>query len=200
MIDGLKKLYDDYERATEAYNAIIDENNQNQNPQTLEIEITKEQEEKRKNAEFERKKKISLVLGHPLSFSHIRCWMVDVHGQEKCQTEGRPENPADDWDDSFCGAIVSEDLLEEVVDDATGERTHNYIQRSGALASEVRKVMSKYHLTDSGMGGCCWHLGCHCTHEEARDLMMELYARFGKALKSGMIYIDRHFWSIDLKD
>jgi hypothetical protein len=77
---------------------------------------------------------------------------------------------------------------------------HQYTKQFGALTSEVRDVMAQWNLTDSG-GGCGrWHLGCHCTEEEARKLCEALYNKFSAAIDSGLLKVERKAWSLRLKD
>jgi hypothetical protein len=120
-----------------------------------------------------------IVLGHPDSFERVRCWMVDAKG-----------NAAE------CGA--SPDLIAEMEDGILQEDRHKYVERFGALPSEVKSLMSSWNLTDSG-GGCgCWHLGCHCTTVEAQDLCSELYTTFKHAIDSRLLVIERKLWSLSL--
>jgi hypothetical protein len=120
------------------------------------------------------------VLGHPDSFKKVRCWMIDVKGRM-----------------SECD--ISPEMVRNVQNDAVQNRGHKYVEQFGALPSEVRNVMVMWNLTDSG-GGCgCWHLGCHCTEEEAHELCCELYQRFGYAIEKGLLIVERKFWSLRLK-
>ena len=122
-----------------------------------------------------------VILGHPESFKKVRCWMVDANG---CEGE----------------AELTEELVKEVNKDAVENLGHQYIQHFGALAAEVREVMMKWNLTDSG-GGCgCWQLGCHCTEEEAKDLCTELYHRFHHAIDAGLLVVERKPWSLRLAE
>lgn len=114
-----------------------------------------------------------LVLGHPKSFRLVRCWVVDVHGQND-------------------GIDLSMERIRNYM-----EQQHAALDQAGGLAVEVRKVMDRYNLTDSGFGCESWHLGCHCTQAEAQELCGELYDRFGKAIQAGQLEIDRHAWSLD---
>jgi hypothetical protein len=120
------------------------------------------------------KRKAQAVLGHPRSFEHVKCWMVDAIGyQTECD--------------------VSPSLVAEMEDFG-----HKYVERFGALPSEVRLFMSNWDLTDSG-GGCgSWHLGCHCTELEAKELCSALYSRFQHAIDRGILTIRRTPWSLRL--
>jgi hypothetical protein len=120
-----------------------------------------------------------IVLSHPDSFDRVRCWMVDAKGN-KAECE------------------VSPDLLAEMEDGISQGLEHKYIERFGALPSEVKSLMSNWNLTDSG-GGCgCWHLGCHCTTVEAQNLCSELYKTFNYAISTGLLVIERKLWSLAL--
>lgn len=122
------------------------------------------------------------VLGHPDSFDKVRCWMVDARGTH---SERMP----------------SQELVGDMVEDATKDTDSfgTYVDSFGALPSEVRSVMRKWNLTDSGCGWDSWHLGCHCTEQEARQLCGELYRRFGHAINVGILKIERKPWSLRLK-
>jgi len=122
----------------------------------------------------ELRRKTQAVLGHPHSFDRIKCWMVDVVGyQTECD--------------------VSPELVAEMEDFG-----HRYMERFGALPSEVRLFMSNWDLTDSG-GGCgSWHLGCHCTESEAKELCVALHNRFQYAIDRGILVVRRTFWSLKL--
>ena len=130
---------------------------------------------------WELKRAAQAVLGHPYSFEHVRCWMVDAVG---CQAE----------------CDVSKDLVAEMEEDALQGLGHKYMENFGALPTEVRALMVNWNLTDSG-GGCnSWHLGCHCTEPEAKELCAALHGRFQHAIDKGMLLIRRTFWSLRLKD
>jgi hypothetical protein len=121
------------------------------------------------------------VLGHPESFKKIRCWMIDVKGMSaECD--------------------VSEKLVMDCEEDAIRHFGHKYIEQFGALPSEVREVMAMWNLTDSGGGGGCWYLGCHCTEEEAKNLCTELYHRFHHAIERGLLIVERKPWSLKLAE
>jgi hypothetical protein len=124
----------------------------------------------------ELKRKSQAVLGHPCSFDRVKCWMVDAVGYHtECD--------------------VSPELVAEMED-----FSHRYMNRFGALPSEVRLFMSNWDLTDSG-GGCgSWHLGCHCTESEAKALCAALYEHFSYAIDRGILTIRRTPWSLMLKD
>ena len=107
----------------------------------------------------------------------VRCWMVEVHGG------GEDEMPPLGLD------AIAEFMLSG----------NSALDRKGALAAAVRKVMERYKLTDSGMGADCWALGCHCTCLEARRLVRELRDRFEKALKAGLLRIEIHPWALRWK-
>jgi hypothetical protein len=108
--------------------------------------------------------------------------MVDVHGSAKCceQTE------------------ITEEVIEDVITSAAAGN-HNYMDKHGPLAQNVKRVMSQFRLTDSGGGDGSWHLGCHCTEAEAQNLIYKLHLEFGKAIKAGLIHVDRHAWALELK-
>jgi hypothetical protein len=121
-----------------------------------------------------------LVLAHPYAFDNVKCWMVDAVGQQaECD--------------------LSSELIAELGDDVEQNLGHRYMERFGALPTEVRRVMCDWNLTDSGGGGGSWHLGCHCTEKESRELCSALYGRFSNAIDSGILIIKRRFWSLKLK-
>jgi hypothetical protein len=123
----------------------------------------------------ELKRKAQVVLGHPYSFDHIKCWMVDAVGYHT-ECDVSPELVAD----MECFS-------------------HRYMDRFGALPSEVRLFITNWDLTDSG-GGCnSWHIGCHCTESEARSLCSALHEHFKHAIAMGILTIRRTPWSLKLK-
>ncbi|MCK9558098.1 MAG: hypothetical protein M0R50_08685 [Candidatus Cloacimonetes bacterium] len=123
---------------------------------------------------------VDLVLGHPDSFDRVRCWMVDAKG-------------------STAECDISKKLVKAMHQDAESELGHKYIEEFGALPAEVRSVMSKWNLTDSG-GGCGrWHLGCHSTEKEAKEICIELHTKFKHAINSGILVVERKPWSLALK-
>ena len=97
-------------------------------------------------------------------------------------------------------AKITKELVGEINRDAEEGLGHEYIEHFGALPTEVRRVMAMWNLTDSG-GGCgCWHLGCHCTEQEAKDLCTELYRIFHRAIDAGLLVVERKLWSLRLAD
>jgi len=122
------------------------------------------------------KRKSQAVLGHPYSFDRVQCWMVDAVGfNTECD--------------------ISPELIADMED-----FSHRYMEKFGALPTEVRMLMSQWDLTDSG-GGCGnWHLGCHCTEIEAKELCAALYDHFRHAIDRGILTIRRTPWSLRLKD
>jgi hypothetical protein len=134
------------------------------------VEIDKDVEDLR----TELKLKSQAVLGHPFSFDHVRCWMVDAVGSHT-ECDVSPELVAD----MECFS-------------------HRYMDRFGTLPSEVRLFMANWDLTDSG-GGCnSWHIGCHCTESEARSLCSALHNHFKYAIDRGILTIRRIPWSLKL--
>ena len=126
----------------------------------------------------------SIVLGTPGSFDRVRCWMVDATGSGVEMSE--PEY---------------EKLMNAVMEDASKEKpTHSYVESSGGLAAEARKVMNTFNLTDSGSGSDGWHLGCHCTEIEAHQLCRKLHMQFAKAIDAGLLKVKRMAWALDLKE
>lgn len=127
----------------------------------------------------ERKKFEDVLLGFPISFDVIRCWMVDVSTKsDSCPSE------------EMVGSMVG----------GLGVGDHSYVDAGGGLVSEVRKVMLKYHLTDSGCGCGRVDLGCHCTEKEARELIHELHTKFAKAIGVGLMKVTRKPWPLELID
>jgi hypothetical protein len=121
-----------------------------------------------------------LVLGHPDSFDKVRFWMVDAKGSTvECE--------------------ISKKLYAASIKDAEDELGHKYIEKFGALPAEVRSVMSKWNLTDSGGGYDSWHLGCHSTEKEAKEICTELHTKFKHAINAGILVIERKPWSLALK-
>ncbi|MFA5767350.1 MAG: hypothetical protein WC919_05485 [Candidatus Paceibacterota bacterium] len=161
-------LWREYEETKEALNAI----EPTQGPVT-------EQYPKIDELRTELRRKTQAVLGHPYSFEHVQCWMVDAVGH---QTE----------------CDVSPELVAELEEDAIQGLGHKYMEKFGALPAEVRALMSDWDLTDSG-GGCgSWHLGCHCTESEAKELCTALHNRFQHAIDRGILVVRRSFWSLRL--
>ncbi|MFA5766418.1 MAG: hypothetical protein WC919_00655 [Candidatus Paceibacterota bacterium] len=162
-------LWREYEEVKEELNAM----EPTQGPVT-------EQHPKIDELRVELRRKAQAVMGHYSSFRCVKCWMVDAVGH---QTE----------------CDISPELVAEIEEDATHELGHKYVEKFGALPSEVREVMSKWDLTDSG-GGCgSWHLGCHCTDIEAKELCRTLHERFQHAIDRGILTIRRSFWSLKLR-
>lgn len=117
----------------------------------------------------------SIILGHPESFARVRCWMVDAVGKEKI------------------GKKDAKGFLRAIIEDS-----HSAVDRVGDLAARVREVMEQFSLTDSGAGSVGWHLGCHCTQNEAERLVFMLHLRFPDEIESGALEIRRMPWSLDL--
>jgi len=128
-------------------------------------------------ASYEADRARDRVLGHEDSFGRVRCWMVDV------------------WSKSTCCAS------QETLSAATDELLQGLpaTDRAGSLAQTVREWIESngFNLTDSGIG-CGWHLGAHCTENEAKRLICGLRTRFARALDAGIIYVVRHFWSLSI--
>jgi hypothetical protein len=132
------------------------------------------EEHKRERRKFE-----DVLLGFPVSFDSLRCWMVDVSiKSDSCPSE------------EMIGAMVG----------GLGVGDHSYVDAGGGLVSEVRKLMTKYYLTDSGCGCGMVDLGCHCTEKGARDLVNELHSKFSKAIEVGMMKVTRKPWPLRLVD
>lgn len=145
--------------------------------------MTEEQKKAFEAAKLAQYRAESALLGHPDSFEKARCWMVDVSYSPKC-----PQSEE-----------VSEKQIKEFLDAAEEGRASEEIDKHGALAENVRKLMAKYHLTDSGHGGGGWDLGCHSTESEAQSLIRELHSRFQKAIDAGLIRVTRKKWSLRIK-
>jgi hypothetical protein len=177
-----EELWKKYVEAVEARDELCERQSPSLNDGLMTAKAKAELDEERQRRENRRKSTKEIVLGHPDSFDCVRCWMVDAKGSS-----------------SECCAI-SPQLIEEMTEDAMQGLGHQYTKQFGALTSEVRDVMAQWNLTDSG-GGCnSWHLGCHCTEAEARELCEALYNKFSTAIKSGLLKIERKAWSLRLKD
>lgn len=170
------EVWQRYEEATTAMNARAPHSSEEEAKQT------DDERDRMRELRYKRERAKQRVLGHPESFGRVRCWMVDAVGRSAdCQ--------------------VSKKLLNEMVEGSTSpdrDVRHAYTDKFGGLNAEVKKVMSKYHLTDSGGGGGGWHLGCHCTEFEAQTLCRELHVRFAKAIEAGRLEIQRKDWSLSL--
>ena len=165
-----KDLADWYTEAHEANQAYFNEHHSDSPPKKpFDEEHSKKLEREQKNAR-------DLVMGHPDSFTKVRCWMVDVHGGKE-----DPNMPEED-----CKAAI----------EATLERRHAAVDMRGDLAKRVLEIMQDYNLTDSGQGGGEWHLGCHCTGDEALDLCARLHTVFWQELADLKIKVLRIDWSL----
>jgi hypothetical protein len=168
-----EELWARYEEVRNALNDVL--------PHSSDVVETDKQKETREDLERQYNKLTQFVLGHPESFDNVRCWMVDAKGTQSEQCELTPE------------------IVEAINTDAAEELGHKYIEHFGALPTEVRNIMMRWNLTDSG-GGCGnWHLGCHCTESEARELCIALHSRFEHAIDMGILTIERKLWSLRLK-
>lgn len=120
------------------------------------------------------------LMSFPELTHRLRCWMVDVWGVSS-------------------QANVSADTMAKYLDgvrDRAGFTDH----MGSELAERVHDVMVHFggEVTDSGMGGGSWHLGCHCTEIEAARLLRALHESFAKQIAMGAIYLKKIPWGVTI--
>jgi len=112
------------------------------------------------------------LAGHPLFFDIMKHWMVDVKGK---------------------GAGTGEDIEEGLESLDFFEMTEKI---GGGLAKSIRGVIEENGFKITDAGGCVesWHLGVPCNEIDSRRLCTLIYMKFGKAIKAGLILVERKFW------
>lgn len=159
-------------------------------------EPTKEEEKRLDYLDWERRQLEARLLAIPEAYPHVRQWMVDVTGQSK-------------------SACLPESLeqIKEVLEQALGRgepseswkgEAPGFVDLTGTpLSRRVYDIVEETGLgrcTDSGFGGCSWHVGVYCTQDEADQLIPILWQRFAKQIAAGMVWIIRHRWSMSKKE
>lgn len=127
----------------------------------------------------------SELLAHPNIFPHLRFWMVDIVGGSN---RSAPNHMIPDGTKLEDGMPI-EDLMS--IMGAAG----------GALMREVGAWVQEqeYDAPDRGAGMGSWHIGCHCTQEEANILCSTIRRRFHHQFDSGELRLRRRFWGIKIK-
>lgn len=121
---------------------------------------------------------VDALTANPHLREHFRCIMVDVHGTER---------------------VLSGGDIKQWLENPT--HPLKLIAEQSGLAKAVATFMAERgcRITDAG-GGCeGWHVGAYCTHEESLRLCDALYEQFWPFIAEGILLVERHRWSIDLK-
>jgi hypothetical protein len=123
----------------------------------------------------------------PEMFDILEPWMVDVHGNSDINPE------------SIIKSLNNESDVENfdvVLEKTTTDKLLDGIAQTGGLQKSVIDFVKLhgFKITDSG-GGCGgWHIGVPCNESTARRLCTMIYTQFSKAIKAGLLRVDRHFW------
>lgn len=119
------------------------------------------------------------ILARPHLRPLFRNIMFDICGRDGCATE--------------------EGMMDLVDEYSSGNK--NALEAISNLAGDIRKDLENqgYNITDSGGGMTGWHLGVHCTEEEANTLSAYLHNVYARALEVGMIELERKPWSLSFK-
>ena len=160
--------------------------------------ITDEEQERLAELEREKDQLTARLLARTEVFPRVRFWMVDVCG--KCEGSVLPDNEEE-----------AEELLMEAhrrMDPAEawkGDRKGFADLTGSNLSKIVYDIVAAAkgdlgRMTDSGMGGERWHVGVHCTQNEADSLLAILEVRFKKQIEAGLVWLKRIYWSAEMKE
>jgi hypothetical protein len=111
------------------------------------------------------------VATKPRHMDDLLCWMVDVHGKTNADIE----------------KIVKSDSIDQFRESIN--------EQSGSLADLVRAALESWGFTptDSGCGGCDWHIGTPCTNVEADQLCNMINIEFPDEIRTERLYMRRWF-------
>ena len=127
----------------------------------------------------------SQLLAEPDIFPHLRFWMVDITGGSN-RSATKHMIPGDT---RLEDGMPVEDLI-SIMQNA-----------GGPLMTQVEAWLrlQQYDVPDRGAGLGGWHVGCHCTQEEADRLCRDIRVAFRDHFQAGELRLHRRFWGIKVK-